>query len=312
MAQWSEEELAGMSEAEREALLDEEQVDESVEQDAEGDDDEGADDGADDRLAGDDEADDDDDEADDEDEAEGDGEDDEPVDDEGDADEGDDAESTQEPEPQQPEMRLQTEVPDDADQRLAQIGNDMKHLREKFHDGDIDLDEYEAERTKLDDERNDLRMSMRLHEAEVKGRQQAMLNQFYQQRDNFFEQNADLYKTERVKGMFQQIVQEIAAKPENANQTADFFITEADKQLRSDFGIPAPGANEQPEGKRRARKKSARDRANVPPNIGDAPAAEIPETSTSEFAHLEKLSGMELERALAKLTPEQQERYLTE
>lgn len=310
MAQWSEEELAGMSDAEREALLDEEEVDESVEPEAEGDDDEGGGDDADDRLAGDDEAGDDDDEADDEDEAEGDGEDDEPVDDEGaDEESGEEAETT---EARQPDMPLNTEVPEDADQRLAQIGNDMKHLREKFHDGDIDLDEYEAERTKLEDERTDLRMQMKLHEAEVKGRQQAMLNQFYQQRDNFFERNADLYKTDRVKGMFQQIVQEIAANPENANQTAEFFITEADKQLRSDFGIPAPGANEQPEGKRRSRKKSARDRANVPPNIGDAPAAEIPETSTSEFAHLEKLSGMELERALAKLTPEQQERYLTE
>lgn len=58
-----------------------------------------------------------------------------------------------------------------------------------------------------------------------------------------------------------------------------------------------------------ARKPAPPDRSQFPPTLANVPAA-ADATIVNEFAHLEKLEGSALERALARLTPDQQERYL--
>ena len=58
-----------------------------------------------------------------------------------------------------------------------------------------------------------------------------------------------------------------------------------------------------------SRKPSPPDRSTFPPTLAAVPAA-ADATITSEFAHLDGLQGASLERALARLSPEQQERYL--
>jgi hypothetical protein len=58
-----------------------------------------------------------------------------------------------------------------------------------------------------------------------------------------------------------------------------------------------------------ARKPAHPDRSQFPPTLANVPAA-ADATIVNEFAHLENLEGSALERALARLTPDQQERYL--
>jgi len=58
-----------------------------------------------------------------------------------------------------------------------------------------------------------------------------------------------------------------------------------------------------------ARKPAPPDRSQFPPTLANVPAA-ADATIVNEFAHLENLEGSALERALARLTPDQQERYL--
>lgn len=67
---------------------------------------------------------------------------------------------------------------------------------------------------------------------------------------------------------------------------------------------PAPAAPAAP-----ARKVEPVDRSKLPPTLANVPAA-ADATIANEFAHLENLEGSALERALAKMTPEQQDRYL--
>ncbi|MBO9680948.1 MAG: hypothetical protein J7556_22205 [Acidovorax sp.] len=64
---------------------------------------------------------------------------------------------------------------------------------------------------------------------------------------------------------------------------------------------PAPAAP--------ARRPAPADRSKLPPTLAAVPAA-ADASVTSEFAHLQGLEGPALERALARLTPEQQDRYL--
>ena len=58
-----------------------------------------------------------------------------------------------------------------------------------------------------------------------------------------------------------------------------------------------------------ARKPAPPDRSQFPPTLANVPAA-ADATIVNEFAHLENLEGSALERALARLTTDQQERYL--
>jgi hypothetical protein len=67
---------------------------------------------------------------------------------------------------------------------------------------------------------------------------------------------------------------------------------------------PAPAAAPVP-----TRQPKPVDRSTLPPTLAGVPVA-ADAAITSEFAHLAGLEGSSLERALARLTPEQQERYL--
>lgn len=52
--------------------------------------------------------------------------------------------------------------------------------------------------------------------------------------------------------------------------------------------------------------------ATIPPGLDDMSNADDGSRDSGEFAHLDRLSGVEYDRAFAKLTPEQRSRYLSE
>ncbi|MCY1167125.1 hypothetical protein D9M73_70820 [compost metagenome] len=72
---------------------------------------------------------------------------------------------------------------------------------------------------------------------------------------------------------------------------------------------PAPGAKAgaKPAGSRAGEKP---DLSNVPPGLSKAPIASGAPGGADEFAHLNGMKGAALEKAIAKMTPEQQDRYL--
>lgn len=57
-------------------------------------------------------------------------------------------------------------------------------------------------------------------------------------------------------------------------------------------------------------KPAGRQPAPGPRALGETPAAGLTKTGGGEFAHLDNIEGEELEREMAKLTPEQEKRYL--
>ena len=76
--------------------------------------------------------------------------------------------------------------------------------------------------------------------------------------------------------------------------------------MRREFGLKVPGASNDP---KRISEAEARGRA--PPTLGDVPAAaETGAGKDDKFTDLDRLSGMDLERALARLTPEEERQYL--
>lgn len=122
-------------------------------------------------------------------------------------------------------------------------------------------------------------------------------------------------------GSWDDWVKRLASKPEHADKPSRWFLEEAHRKVKLEYGIAdaTPAKASKPEKTEKAEPakpakpvKKAPDLTKIPKTLGGLPAAaeEAADGDSGEFAHLDGLTGMALERALAKLTPEQEARYL--
>ena len=96
--------------------------------------------------------------------------------------------------------------------------------------------------------------------------------------------------------------------PENSKRSSGWFLAQADAQVRKLFAASTTPATPVPAA---APAKPTLVRPTGPVTLASLPAAELPETGGGdEFARFEKLSGMELERQLSRLSPDEISRYL--
>lgn len=110
----------------------------------------------------------------------------------------------------------------------------------------------------------------------------------------------------------------LAKKPENAGRDDKLILRDAHQKVMAEFGLnvasaaaapavakPVPAAAAKP-----AKAGRAPDLSTLPPSIGGLPAAAETEAGDGgEFSSLDKLTGMEYEQALARLSPNQKNRY---
>ena len=199
--------------------------------------------------------------------------------------------------------QYKAEVPENADERLEQIKAEQKALRQKFSDGEIDLDEYEDSRDRLSDEQLTIKSNLLKAQIAQEHTAQALQAYWESEKAEFLRREENkVYSNNYAMAALNTAIGDLARKPENANQPASYFLREGDRIVREGMGIAAA-----PKRATQSRSKNIE----LPPDLGRAPSAELPETGEDhEFSHLDKLSGLELERALAKMSEEQETRYL--
>lgn len=188
-------------------------------------------------------------------------------------------------------------------ERMAQIAAANKEIATGYENGDFDLEEYQTRQRKLTE------LEWGLREANLKAtlateqQQQGLAQRWQWEQDRFFgmaEHKA--YREDPVIGpAFGAAVQLLAADVANDARPMSWFLEEADRMTRARFRVS--GAEE-------AAPRRGRSRPAVPPTLGGLPAAAIPETGADEFSKFDRLEGMALERALAKLTEAEADRYL--
>ena len=297
---FTEEELAMLSEDEREAIL----------ADAEDDEDAGAGDDGDEGLdEGDGEGDDGEEGEDSEDGEDGeDGEDDDAGED---GDEGQqsaaDGEGEGDDTPAEFEPNLSPDIDINAVQAtLADIAAKKAELRTKLNDGDLALDEYTEQYDALaKDERAAERDLWMAEQREVLENQKWE----WQQQQFLGAAHNAIYKDKYLVNFLSETIKDLAKDPKNAadkKKDGNWYLAEADKIIRERFGMAAAPA-ETPKGQ----KGKGKGRVQPPPTLAGMPSADQPDVEGGdEFAHIDRLEGFEGEAALAKLSPEQAERYL--
>ncbi len=206
-------------------------------------------------------------------------------------------------------------VPDDLDTQLADNRKAMHALRRSLNDGDIDADEYEAKLDELEDKRDSLRDLKNRASIAEEMRQQSQADAWLDAINTFVADAAkspelgiiDYTKDTAKQAEFDTFLRAIAAQPGNENRASRWLLEEAHKRMVVLHSIPTTAAKPGAVNRKPDTSKVVNTLADVPGGAGDA------DPISNEFAELDKLEGLDYERALSELkthSPEKHARYL--
>lgn len=251
------------------------------------------------------------------------------VDDDGDDEAGDDAEDEDHPADTTakrstataPDPIYKAEAPGDAAAQLKDLAAERKAIRKQYEEGELDEDAFEAKLDELDQKRDAINRSVMKAEISAEMTQQQLVKSYRETVDGWL---ADIkrggfdYKSPenaQAAAYLDARVKALAAADPDAPQNPEGWraiLEEAHMLAARKFGIKAKEAQPAKDsaGKPRKTGERAPDLSGIPPTIGRGPAAAAASGAGDEFGHLESLSGIALEKAIAKLSPEQLDRYL--
>lgn len=301
--EYTEDQLAGLTEEERAAL--EEEID--GEEGAEDDDPELEELGE--EELGEDGADDDDPEKDDKDGDDGKGGDD--TADDPDEDDDDGAPATKPAEPA-PAPLLTGDVPEDFDDQVKAIAAAKDELDQKFEDGDLSTKEYRAEMDKLNKQERQLEMQ----EFKARAAQEMAENQQRAQWaatvQSFLGEHPQYSSSQLRYQALDTMVKRVASDEANAGLTGAEILAKAHELVEADLGSTAAPAAEKSvdQGKKPVKKGG---KTEIPPTLAKVPAADTTDVANSKFALLDRLADTDpvrYESELAKLSEEEADRYL--
>lgn len=220
-----------------------------------------------------------------------------------------------------PEPIYKADAPGDATAQLRELAAERKAIRKQYEEGELDEDAYEAKLDELDQRRDAINRSIMKAEISAEMTQQQLVKSYRETVDGWL---ADIkrsgfdYKSPenaQAAAYLDARVKALAAADPDAPQNPEGWraiLEEAHMLAARKFGIKAKEAQPAKDsaGKPRKTGERAPDLSGIPPTIGRGPAAAAASGAGDEFGHLESLSGIALEKAIAKLSPEQLDRYL--
>ena len=225
--------------------------------------------------------------------------------------------------------RLKVEPVEDYDKKMADLAAKKNAVYQKFKAGDIELDQMNTERDEVDTEAAKLRVQQERAETNASINEQVERQAFLHTAATFISsvkksEGID-YNKKTLNAAFDEAVVEFAnAKDKEGNLVYPntqkgwrAVLRKAHERIKDDLGIkPAAVVADKGDDKAAAEKKAAAlaarkpDKKKVPKTLAGLPGASADDTKGDpEFQHLDKLDGMDLEYAVAKMTPEQQERW---
>lgn len=198
-------------------------------------------------------------------------------------------EPTKEPETH---AELKIRLPDDIAEQFSQK---LEDLQAKFDEGDLTMSQLLNERDKI---------NRQIYNAEAEQAEQIKAaNEWQAAQDVFLAANPEYLKAEN-KERYLDLSDCVKAVVNKAKSLPD-ALARAKKMEEAMNGPLSQKVEVKPEPREKSKKPEI-------PTLSDIPAAAENDTNkTDEFAYLDKLDGLELETALAQLSESKQEKYLS-
>ena len=193
------------------------------------------------------------------------------------------------------------------DARDAELKAKLEELDNQVADGEIDLTDHIKESRAIMEERNQIALEKSKqsiyaeeNQRELNSRWDRAINDFYADESNKQFDVAENGGNDVIYNALNSTVQDLQQKsPGNA---PSWYLSEGKKLVSEAFGITNEAKPEQ-----KKRRKSALD-TDIPNTLSGVPAA-AENSVGGEFDHLEKLTGIELEEAVSRMSPAQQEKW---
>jgi hypothetical protein len=191
------------------------------------------------------------------------------------------------------------------------IQTKLDALDQQLEEGDIDIIQYTKQRDPLIQQRTESELVAKFNQQSGE--------QLWQYEQRLFFNTHPQYRDNAVlNGALSKVFKGLDTQ-ENAGRTGFELLNEAreqvESQLSSLFGGKKPESPATPAKKDDAKPipvkdgKSALEKVELPRTLATVPVAEQNDTGRDEFAHLDALSGLDFEKALSRLTPDQRDRY---
>lgn len=210
------------------------------------------------------------------------------------------------------------------DGRISEVDAELDVLESKLDEGDLQLSEFMRESRRLNNERQELVADRR--EQEILQNTNAALYEtdWNTSVANFMGDNEG-FQNPIMMGALEAALKELYAEPDNVGSSHYWYLETARRAVMEQITpqqatLENPPDNENsPQQQRRAEiasqqgqraQQAAKDRQNVPASLANVPASEDNPGDGDEFSHLDRLEGVELEQALAKMSDAQVDRYL--
>lgn len=216
---------------------------------------------------------------------------------------------------------LDVQVPADLDDQITAARTERRDLMRKFSEGELTDEEYQAQLDAAEqklDSLKDTKRAAEFNQRVAQANEKAVMESWKASVNGFFKATKETegidYANNRVlNSALDTVVKDLATAKDDAGNLVHgdkpqrWFLKEAHRLVKENFGIVAVPKGAKPGAKQPAAGK-APDLSKVPPAISRAPAAGASDDG-GEFASLDGLTGMALERAVARMSPEQQARW---
>ena len=219
-------------------------------------------------------------------------------------DQGDGAE-TKEEFTTQPKPLFNTEIPADIQAQRTEIDEKEDALDKQFDEGDITFSEHKKALREINQQRNALDRAELKAELAAEAYQTQIDNSWQASQTAFFASHPELNTANEVQmtALDHLVRQETKATLDKGGSIGVHELERAYTKYKQAFNIEAAAPKQ-------AKAPSAKNEGVIPPNLGKLPAATANDTDDGKFAHLDRLEGVAFEDALAKLSDAQRDEYL--
>ena len=219
-------------------------------------------------------------------------------------DQGDGAE-TKEEFTTQPKPLFNTELPADIQAQRTEIDEKEDALDKQFDEGDITFSEHKKALREINQQRNALDRAELKAELAAEAYQTQIDNSWQASQEAFFSAHPEFKIDNEAKwAAFDQLVKnETKSVLDKGGVVGVPELERAYTKYKQAFNIEAAAPKQ-------AKAPSAKNEGVIPPNLGKLPAATANDTDDGKFAHLDRLEGVAFEDALAKLSDAQRDEYL--